>query len=85
MNKLWHEGTIGIQTSGDKKTKIAHYWVKAYDKGSAYGIDDGRISKLLIKIDGQTVASYDRGWEIRPDETDEATMIAYSILIKEYN
>ncbi len=83
MNRLWKEGTIGIPVNGE--TKIAHYWAKVYDEGSVYGIDEGRISKLQIQIDGQTVVSYDRGWDIEPDENDEATMIAYSILIKEYN
>ena len=83
MNRLWKEGTIGIPVNGE--TKIAHYWAKVYDEGSIYGIDEGRISKLTIKIDGQTVVSYDRGWEIEPDENDEATMIAYSIIINDYN
>lgn len=83
MNRLWKEGTIGVPVNGE--TKIAHYWAKVYDEGSIYGIDEGRISKLTIKIDGQTVVSYDRGWDIEPDENDEATMIAYSILIQEYN
>lgn len=45
---MWHEGTIGI-TKGDKHT-IAHYWVKAFEEGSEYGINNGRISKLTIKI-----------------------------------
>ena len=83
MNRLWKEGTIGIPVNGE--TKIAHYWAKVYDEGSIYGIDEGRISKLTIKIDDQTVVSYDRGWDIEPDENDEATMIAYSILMQEYN
>ena len=83
MNRLWKEGTIGIPVNGE--TKIAHFWAKVYDEGSIYGIDEGRIGKLTIKIDGQTVVSYDRGWDIEPDENDEATMIAYSILIQEYN
>ena len=83
MNRLWKEGTIGIPVNGE--TKIAHYWAKVYDEGSIYGINEGRISKLTIKIDGQTVVSYDRGWDIEPDENDEATMIAYSILMQEYN
>ena len=26
-----HEGTIGIPVSGTKESKIAHYWVKAYE------------------------------------------------------
>ena len=71
MNRLWHEGTIGIPVTGTKETKIAHYWVKAYDEGSEYGIDGGKISKLTITIDGNKVVNYDRGWDIEPDEDDE--------------
>ena len=44
MSRLWHEGTIGIPQK-DGSSKIAHYWVKAYDEGSAYGINEGKISK----------------------------------------
>ena len=84
MNKLWHEGTIGIPNK-DGSSKIAHYWVKAYEEGSAYGINEGRISKLLITIGGETVANYDRGWDIEPAEDDEAAQIAYNILLHEYN
>lgn len=84
MSRLWHEGTIGIPQK-DGSSKIAHYWVKAYDEGSAYGIDEGKISKLQITIDGEMVASYDRGWNIEPAEDDEATQIAYCILLNEYN
>ena len=84
MSRLWHEGTIGIPQK-DGSSKIAHYWVKAYDEGSAYGINEGKISKLQITIDGETVASYDRGWDIEPAEDDEATRIAYCILLNEYN
>lgn len=55
---MWHEGTIGIPLSAKgEETKIAHYWVKAYDEGSEFGINGGKISKLMIKIDGQTVVS----------------------------
>ena len=84
MTNGWHEGTIGIPQN-DGSSKIAHYWVKAYDEGSAYGINEGKISKLQITIDGETVASYDRGWDIEPAEDDEATQIAYCILLNEYN
>lgn len=83
---MWHEGTIGIPLSTKgQETKIAHYWVKAYEEGSEFGINGGRISKLMIKIDGQTVVSYDRGWDIEPDENDQTVMVAYSICLQEYN
>lgn len=79
-----HEGTIGIPQK-DGKYKVAHYRVKAYDEGSGYGINGGKISKLSIKIDGVWVANYDRGWDIEPDENDEAAQIAYCILLQNYN
>ncbi len=80
---MWREGTIGAPTAEGRK--IAHYHVKAYEVGSEYGIDGGRISKLDIRIDGKVTALYERGWEIEPDENDEATQIALAIILKEHN
>ena len=81
---MWHEGTIGIP-KGEKYT-IAHYWLKVFNEPSKkYGINGGKISKLSIKIDGKYTANYDRGWDIEPAEDDEATQIAYCILLTEYN
>lgn len=81
---MWHEGTIGIP-KGEKYT-IAHYWVKAFDEPSEeYSINGGKISKLSIKINGEYTANYDRGWDIKPAEDDEATQLAYCILLTEYN
>ena len=37
---MWHEGTIGVPKADGKYT-VVHYWVKAYDAGSQYGIDGG--------------------------------------------
>ena len=85
MRNGWREGTIGILVK-DGGTKIAHYWVKAFeDPSEDYGINGGKISKLSIKIDGAWVVNYDRGWDIEPDENDEAAQIAYCILLQEYN
>lgn len=76
---MWHEGTIGIPMQ-DGGYKIAHYWVKSFDEGSEWGINGGRISKLMLKI----TANYDRGWDIEPDE-GLPTQMAYSILLENYN
>ena len=85
MSKGFHEGTIGIPVKGSSKMKIVHDWVKAYEEGSDYGINGGKISKLLIKIDGKVVVSYERGWDVEPDTNDQDVMVAYSILLNEYN
>lgn len=61
---MWKEGSIKIHDT------IFHYWMKQYDKGSEYGIDGGRISKLMIKCEGRTVCNYDRGWDVNLDTSD---------------
>jgi hypothetical protein len=81
---MWKKGTIGIPT-GDEKITVAHYWCRHFDEPSEWGIDEGRISKLEIRIDGKTVVEYDRGWNVEPDEENDIVMAAYGILMKEYN
>jgi hypothetical protein len=81
-NRNWHEGVIGIPVKRGKMI-AAKYWVKAYDEPSEYGIEEGRISKMTIEINGQKVCNYDRGWDIYP-ETEEANL-AYAILMHSYN
>ena len=72
----WREGTIGIHGS------VYHYWVKQYAEGSKYGIDGGRVSKLMIKRKGEIVCNYDRGWDVQP--VDEDTELAKDIVLHEY-
>lgn len=74
---MWKEGSLKVYGS------IFHYWIKVYDEGSQYGIEGGKISKLMLKRDGKTVCNYDRGWDIKP--VDEATQLAYEILIHTEN
>jgi len=53
----WYEGRV----DGYK------VYAKVYQKPSEYGIDNGRISKLIIKdSNNNTIANYDRGWDIKP-------------------
>lgn len=71
---MWTEGSIKIENS------IFHYWVKAYDEPSEeYGIDGGKISKLMLKSKGKVVCNYDRGWDIKP--ADERAEKALQILL----
>lgn len=79
---MWKKGCIGIPQDGGKY-KAVHYEAKVYDEGSRFGIDGGRISKLALKMDGEWVATYDRGWDIKPT-CIEAEM-ALAILMEEYN
>lgn len=74
---MWREGTIIINKNG------YCYWVKHFGKGSQFGIDGGRISKLMIKRGSEIVCNYDRGWDIKP--VDEDTEFTLAILVKDYN
>jgi hypothetical protein len=51
---------------------------KVFNRGSVFGIDGGRISKLFIKRKRDTwdncFVSYDRGWDIEP-ATEEHQMV----------
>ena len=56
-----------------------YFWAKVYNVYSKYGIDGGRISKLLIRkaknnkdsSNGRDVVNYDRGWDIMPKKEDQ--------------
>ena len=74
---MWREGSIKIGED------IFRYWIKQYGGGSVYGIEGGRISKLMIKRGGEIVCNYDRCWDIKPVDEDTEFMLA--ILIKDYN
>ena len=74
---MWKEGNLKIHNS------IFHYWMKVYEEGSQFGIDGGRISKLMLKRDGKVVCNYDRGWDIEP--TCKEAELALCILLNNYN
>lgn len=65
------------------KGKINGYEVevKHFNSGSKYGIGAGKISKLTIKKDGKTVANYDRGWDIKPQ--DKSASAVYKKVLEE--
>ena len=57
------------------------FQAKAYDTGSVYGINGGKISKLTITgaAFGETAAHYDRGWDVEP-ESEDAREVLEAIL-----
>lgn len=75
---MWYEGSVKVGNS------VFHYWVKNFDEPSeTYGMEGGRISKAMLKRNGQIVYNYDRGLDIAP--ADQETEIALAILMKDYN
>ena len=74
---MWKEGSLRV--NGD----IFHYWMKQFDEGSEWGIDGGRISKLMLKRNGKMVYNYDRGEDVAP--VDKNTAIALELLLHSEN
>ena len=70
---MWKEGTIKVVGSW------FHYWYKVYEEPSRFCIEEGRISKLMLKRKGEVVCNYDRGWDIKPVDAD--TEAALQILL----
>lgn len=79
-SNLWKIGQLVIPQP-DGSVQLLHYQAKVYDLPSQYGIEGGRISKLLITRDGWTLCSYDRGWDVEPDP-DDVTEYAVSLLLE---
>ena len=38
---------------------------------------------MEIKVDGKQTLLYERGWEVEPE--DEASQLAYAVLLKKFN
>ena len=74
---MWKEGSLRV--NGD----IFHYWMKQYEEGSQFGIDGGRISKLMLKRNGKIVYNYDRGEDVAP--VDKNTAFALEIILHSEN
>ncbi len=77
---------MGTWTQGI--TNGFNWSIKHYEQGSEYGIDGGRISKLWIQRErnGEIIANYDRGWDIKPNEATAADgMEVYKMLLEKYN
>ena len=74
---MWDKGTLEIDG-----TKV-EYWVKHYEEGSEFGINEGRISKLDCRADGEMILHYERGWDIEPQT--ELACKALEILKSRFN
>lgn len=75
---MWSKGFI----NGENGRRY-EYQVKHFDEGSEFGINEGRISKLWISLDGKTVCSYDRGWDVFPEDDDIKNV--YNKLLDRFN
>lgn len=79
---MWNNGSLLIPTDDGEKT--CRYCVKTCsEKSETYGIEGGRILKMEIRVDGKQTLLYERDWEVEPE--DEASQLAYAVLLKKFN
>jgi len=69
---MWTNGKIGEYT----------FYIKHYEEGSEYGINNGRISKLEIRKGREILANYDRGWD---KKVAKEAIEVFKALLKQYN
>ncbi len=75
---MWQKGTIELNG-------VAYlYEAKVFDNGSDFGINKGRISKLNIRVGAEWLLNYDRGWDIRPDESNADLMNVYHQILEKF-
>ena len=74
---MWKEGALRVNES------TFHYWMKVFEEVSQFGIDGGRVSKLMLKRNNEVVCNYDRDWDIKPVDSD--TELALAILLASEN
>lgn len=79
---MWTQGTIGVKDENGRMVSVT-FWVKHYEEESLFGIENGRISKLMLKQDGRVVYNYDRGDDVEPQTSEAEKSLA--ILLHEYN
>jgi hypothetical protein len=80
----WVEGELEKTLPDRSSVKVNYtFQAKIYDEGSKFGINKGRISKLMIwknehgrgNFNKNIIANYDRGWDIQPkNEMDKEAL-----------
>ena len=75
---MWNTGKIKVGS------KVVEYSMKRYDNPSNMGIDQGRISKLTLKVDGKIILNYDRGWDAT-GRWNRTARTALKYLVANYN
>jgi len=78
---MWTQGQIAALESNTTYS----YWAKVYETGSEHGINQGRVSKLTIRKQGETrdLYNYDRGLDLPPANEEVETIL--NIILAKYN
>ena len=80
---MWTDDVINVIDVEAKVIHVVLFRAKVDDEPSPYGICDGRISELRLKICDEVVCNYSRGWDIRP--TCLAAEVALKTLLYKYD
>ena len=76
------EGSISIPKK-DGGASIVHYWVTQQNKPDEDGINKGKVTRLVLKINGELIGFYDFEWLIEAERQE--ALIAICILLNNYN
>ena len=78
---MWKQGQIAALESNN----IYSYWAKVYETGSEHGINQGKVSKLAIRKQGETrdLYNYDRGLDLPPANEEVETIL--NIILAKHN
>ena len=74
---MWKQGQISVDILEFR------YWIKTTDTISKWGLNGGKITKLLLKCGDAIVANYDGEWILLPN--DSAAVQIIQKLITENN
>ena len=60
------------------------YQAKVFEEPSEFGIENGRVSKLVLRLHRCEVAQYDRGWESDIVPTDPDVKATVDAIVRHY-
>lgn len=73
--------------------RLFTFTCKHFCEGSEYGIDNGKVSKLSISLGERgdcsfaatCLLNYDRGWDVKMEETKREMDAAYEAILRTFN
>lgn len=74
---FWEDGELTVENVR------YDYHVRMLKVASGNGIDGGKINKLNVLRDGVSIARYDYGWEVYPDDAPDLS--ALEEVLREFN
>ena len=85
MVKITEHDGAWTMAKARAENRIFYVWAKHFEEPSKFGINNGRISKLWIREEGEIepCVSFDRGWDVKPKT--KAAKAVYNEILAMYN